>query len=260
MPAMQVEALYVSPVKSFGLTPVTSAEVTPDGLAGDRAFIVVDERGRVVTQREWPQMALLRAEYDPPAGVLRLLLRDAIIEDAVTAGAPDEGDFYSIRIPSFTVEGPFAAAISRCAGRPLRLLKVASGGAFDAYPVSLCTRASVERVAQAAGVARVDERRFRQNIYISGAQEAHAEDRWIGRDVRIGSAAVRPAEPDGRCVLTTIDPATAEQDLDTLGVIASYRTDEPKAVNFGMYCTVTAPGAIAVGDAVTPLEHAEAPR
>jgi len=260
MLAMQVEALYISPVKSFGMVRVATAEVTPAGIAGDRAFVVVDERGRVVTPREWPGIVLLRAEYAVAPGVLRMILPDGVVEERVTAGEQVDGNFYSHAIPANTVEGPFAAALSRQAGRPLRLLKVASGGAFDAFPLSLCTRASVERVASAAAVGQVDERRFRQNVYISGAVAAHEEDDWIGRDVRIGSVTVRPVMPDGRCVVTTIDPDTGKRDLDTLGIIASYRLDQPKAVNFGVYCTVTVPGTIAVGDAVAPPDRVEASR
>ncbi len=40
--------------------------------------------------------------------------------------------------------------------------------------------------------------------------------------------------------------------MNTLKIIASYRTDQPKEVNFGVYCTVVQPGEAAVGDEVAP--------
>ena len=49
-----------------------------------------------------------------------------------------------------------------------------------------------------------------------------------------------------------------EHDLDTLKIIASYRTDQPKEVNFGVYCTVMEPGEAAAGDAVLPIGDATA--
>jgi uncharacterized protein YcbX len=41
--------------------------------------------------------------------------------------------------------------------------------------------------------------------------------------------------------------------MDTLKIIASYRTDQPKEVNFGVYCTVIEAGGASVGDEVVPL-------
>ena len=82
--------------------------------------------------------------------------------------------------------------------------------------------------------------------------EAHAEDSWVGRRVRIGSALVRGSGHVGRCVITTRDPDTAEGDLDTLKLLATYRhkigTTEPLA--FGIYGEVVEGGPVAVGDEV----------
>ena len=58
---------------------------------------------------------------------------------------------------------------------------------------------------------------------------------------------------DSRCVMTTQNPDSGESDLNTLELIASYRTDQPKEVNFGVYAGVIEAGEIAVGDDVTPL-------
>jgi uncharacterized protein YcbX len=52
--------------------------------------------------------------------------------------------------------------------------------------------------------------------------------------------------------MTTLNPDSGRQDLDTLNLIAAYRTDQPKEVNFGVYCTVRQEGTIAVGDEVIP--------
>jgi uncharacterized protein YcbX len=82
---------------------------------------------------------------------------------------------------------------------------------------------------------------------------AHEEDGWVGRQVRVGSALVRGCGHVGRCVITTRDPDTAEADLDTLKLLATYRhkigTTEPLA--FGIYGEVLEGGRVAVGDAVT---------
>ncbi|MDP3768494.1 MAG: MOSC domain-containing protein, partial [Dehalococcoidia bacterium] len=81
----------------------------------------------------------------------------------------------------------------------------------------------------------------------------HEEDTWLGRGVRAGNAVLRVKMRDSRCAVTTHSPETGELDMNTLKIIASYRTDQPKEVNFGVYCTVAEPGEAAVGDEVVPI-------
>ena len=50
--------------------------------------------------------------------------------------------------------------------------------------------------------------------------------------------------------MTTHNPDTGERDFNTLRMIAAYRSDELKQVNFGIYGGVTTDGDIAVGDEV----------
>ena len=57
---MNVEALYVYPIKSCAGIAVDAARVTARGLEHDRRWMVVDERGGFLTQRTRPEMALVR--------------------------------------------------------------------------------------------------------------------------------------------------------------------------------------------------------
>jgi uncharacterized protein YcbX len=83
--------------------------------------------------------------------------------------------------------------------------------------------------------------------------EAHEEDGWEGRELRIGDARLRVGGRVGRCALTTMDPDRLRRDHDVLRTLLDYRgalpTGEPP---FGMYAEVVAPGRIAVGDRVEP--------
>jgi uncharacterized protein YcbX len=55
-----VSGLFIYPIKSCRGIPLTIAAVTPKGLAGDREMMVVDERGKFVTQRQFPQLATVQ--------------------------------------------------------------------------------------------------------------------------------------------------------------------------------------------------------
>jgi len=55
-----IAALWVFPIKSCAGISVQQAVLTPAGLANDRAWMVVDADGEMVTQRELPRMALIQ--------------------------------------------------------------------------------------------------------------------------------------------------------------------------------------------------------
>ncbi len=102
----------------------------------------------------------------------------------------------------------------------------------------------------AAACGEHDPRRFRMLFGVDGVP-AHAEDDWIGRDVRIGEALVRPTSHTGRCLVTSQDPDTGVADMDMLDEIRRTRPDlgtEP--LPFGVHGQVLEPGTVRLGDSV----------
>ena len=71
----RIDALWVFPIKSCAGISVQQAVLTPTGLAHDRAWMVVDADGEMVTQRELPRMALIQPELvDSRADLVELVL------------------------------------------------------------------------------------------------------------------------------------------------------------------------------------------
>jgi uncharacterized protein YcbX len=197
------------------------------------------------------------ADYRHDERSLTLTFADgAAVGGVVELGEPIDVRFFSRPARARTVLGPWSQALSEQLGRPLRLVDSAGGRrAVDrgrAGAVSLISRASLARLARAAGTGDVDARRFRMLVEIDGVA-AHEEDSWLGTPVRIGAALVRFGGHVGRCLVTSRDPETGVVDLPTLDVLRDYRGDldttEPLA--FGVYGEVLEPGAVAVGDAVS---------
>ena len=235
-----VASLAFAPVKSMRLASADAIEIGPGGVAGDRAYLVVDEADALLLSARTP--ALLQVVARLEDGVLALEFPGGREVAAVPEpGAPAVTANYEGRpIAGRIVEGEHAAALSEFLQRPVRLLARDAGerGADDA-PVTIMSEASLT----ALGVP--DGRRFRMSITLDGV-EAWEEHGWGGRELAVGDAVLRVTEPVPRCVVTTRDPERGRRDAPTLKRLAELRGK--RDVTFGMWCEVRAPGRVRVGD------------
>jgi len=254
--SITVTALAVTPVKGMRVRTVDAIELGDRGALGDRIFYVIDDRGRMVNGKNFKHLQAVVAEYD--GGVLTLTFPDGTVAtEELRYGEAITTSFFNHPKKAQEVLGAFSDALSRFFGQPLRL--VGNTTAVDRGKhgaISVMSRASLRHLAGVAERDEVNGRRFRMLIEVDGI-EAHEEDGWVGRRLRVGSALVRGCGHVGRCVITTRDPETGDGDLDTLKLLATYRhkigTTEPLA--FGIYGEVLEGGRVAVGDGVTVDER-----
>ena len=211
--AMRVAELWRYPVKSLAGEPLESAEITPAGIPGDRV-VQVYARGRVVTSRTSPRLLGLKATLGPDGEPLVDGL--AWIEPAV------------------------AAAIETAAGPGARLARDDRPDRFDVLPLLVATDGAIDALG-------LDRRRFRPNILVGGV-DGLAERAWPGRRARIGQAVVAFQKLRGRCVMTTYDPDTLEQDPNVLRRIVREMDGRLALDSY-----VLQPGRVTVGDPVELL-------
>jgi uncharacterized protein len=255
---VRVVGLALAPVKSLRLTACEAIVLGPEGVRENRRFYLIDERGRLVNAKQLGELETVVADYDDAARRLALTFPDGrVVSGTVAHGPPVTTRFFSLTREVPSVVGPWAQALSEHVGRALRMVEPADGGGGGvdrgrAGAVSLVSRASLRRLEREAGTT-VDPRRFRMLIEVDGL-DAHAEDAWVGSELRIGEAAVRFGGHVGRCLVTSRDPESGVVDLPTLDLLGAYRraarTTEPLA--FGIYGEVTVPGVVRLGDAVAP--------
>jgi len=251
--AIVVCGLSLTAVKGTRLRTVDRIELGRDGARGNRRFFVVDDRDRLVNGKVAGELTCVVTDYDEAQRWLRLAFPDGrVVEGAVQPGEPVSTRFFSRTVDTQLIDGPWAQALSDHIGRPVRL--AISDGAVDRGrrgAVSLISRASIDRLAEAAVEPDVDVRRFRMLVEISGVP-AHAEDRWVGRTARVGAATVRFNGHVGRCLITSRDPDSGDIDLPTLDILGSYRRelDTTEPLPFGIYGEVLSGGAVRVGDPV----------
>jgi MOSC domain-containing protein len=246
--------IAIAPVKSMALSFLSSALVGRDGIAGDRAFAVIDPTGRVVNGTRLGILATIRPTYDPATDHLELAFPDGtVIAGTVERAEPLEATFTGGTRPARVVIGPWDEALSGWAKAPVRLVAMGGGDGYDRGPtVTVLSTAALAELAAAGGSEdALDRRRFRMTFGIDGVP-AYAEDRWIGRSVSFGAATVAIAGNVGRCAVTTQDPETGRPSWDTLRVLQQTRGALPTSerLPFGVWAEVEAPGLVAVGDAV----------
>ena len=136
-------------------------------------------------------------------------------------------------------------ALNTLLGESSRVVNVRNqaGVNFDDAPVLIVNLASVEAFSLEAGMP-VDHRRFRANLYVDGL-EPEEELRWLGRRIKAGEAELEVIERCVRCVVVNHDPETTETAPRLLELLVE-RHDKC----MGVYCKVTQPGRVTVGDFV----------
>jgi uncharacterized protein YcbX len=228
----RIARLFVYPVKSCAGIEVQEAILTETGLEFDRAWMVVDEQGEFVSQRELPRMALITPKLRFHDVVLRApgmlalhLAMDAVEEPVKVRVWDDEVDAYDMG-------GVAAQWFTDFLGQKLRLVRFDpdfrrlsslkwTGGVeapnqfSDGYPVLVASEASLanlnERLA-AGGHAAVGMERFRPNVVLAGV-EAHDEDRLDVMHIATGQGEVqlKPVKPCARCPDPQCGPGHSDQ-------------------------------------------------
>lgn len=271
---MRLTSLHRYPVKSARVEDLSSAEVEPWGLAGDRRWMAVDEHGGFVSARQSPRLLTVHPRLTAPG--LRL---SAPGVRSVEVPRPDPAHQVPVTLwkTSFTAaEATGAAAwLSELLGDAVRLVHLDDPtrrpitgygrpqdrvSLADGYPLLVTTEASLAALNEAiveAGGDPVPMSRMRPNLVIDG-DAPWTEDDW--RTLRVGEATFRAVKGCARCVVTTLEAhpvsGAVARGREPLRTLARIRRFHGKAW-FGVNLIPDTPGAVVrVGDEVEVLQAA----
>ena len=258
---VRLRSLYVYPVKSCAGVSPGDALVIETGLEFDRTWMVVDERGEFVSQREAQRLALVSTALGRSDLLLRApgMLKLHVSLDTVEkptrvrvwddeVAAYDMGDLAAQWFSDFLCQ---RTRLVRFDPEQRRLSNKRWTGELDAenafsdgFPLLVASMASLDEVnrrLQDAGHAPVGIERFRPNLVLEGI-DAHAEDHldevaFSGPD---GQVRIRFVKPCARCSIPDVDPVTAEQGHAVNDVLALYRADArvDGGLTFGMNAVI----------------------
>ncbi|MEP6607418.1 MAG: MOSC N-terminal beta barrel domain-containing protein [Burkholderiaceae bacterium] len=240
-----IDALWVYPIKGCRGISVPSAIVASTGLEidgiGDREWVVVDEDGRFLSQRELPKMVQISTRLTGESLRIRapsMLLLDVPFE---TEGAVMPVRVWNDELDAVT-QGPIADAwFSEFLGLRCRLMRfdpeahrhsnrqytgdVAAPYKFaDAFALLICSTASLADLNArlvANGQAAVTIERFRPNLVLDGI-EAFEED-YIDH-LTVGGARLKGVKQCVRCTVPNVDLSSGEAGVEPGFTLAAYRT------------------------------------
>jgi uncharacterized protein YcbX len=258
----RIARLFVYPVKSCAGVELAEATLTEPGLDLDRAWMVVDEQGDFLSQRELPRMALIRPQLKHQDVVLRAPGMLALHLSIEAVEQPVKVRVWDDEVQAYDMGAVAAQWFSDFLGRRVRLARfdpewrrlsslewthgVEAPNQFsDGYPLLVASSASLDQLNEklaAAGQPPVGIERFRPNIVLDGLQ-AHDEDRLSSLRIAADQPVeLKPVKPCARCPIPDIDPATGESSPAVGDALRSYRRDERVggAITFGMNAIVVA--------------------
>lgn len=265
---MIIKDLYVYPVKSLAGIPVKDAHAGERGLRQDRRFMLIDEKGVFISQREHAVMALLAVEQEQQQ--LKIFHKRSpddfiFVKNEYPAEQATEVQIWddhckAILMPAFINEWFSDKLKMNC-----RMVYMPEDSSrfvdpdfvpekrkvsfADAFPYLLATTASLQLVSEKASQT-MDVSRFRPNLVVENITPFE-EDSW--RKISIGNCVFRIVKPCARCVVTTIDQQTAQKGKEPLQSMAKYRKKGNKIL-FGQNMIAENYGWISRNDKVEVLE------
>ena len=240
------------PVKSLQGELVSSAEIEPNGLRGDRCWGIRDETtGKILTARRAPELLLASAELVADGTpVITLPTGDRChgpstdTDNALSAWLGKQVRLVtSLGAPGARAE--FFADATDDASEAIEWTMPAERF-VDAMPLLVLTTASLRAAAAIYPDGDWNLRRFRPNLVVDVGEEGWVEDDWCGQStLRIGTAQLRPHELCIRCTMVTRPQPGLTEDRAIFRTLARHHD-----ARFGAWTAVEVGGLVNVGDEV----------
>jgi len=240
MNPLVLSEIWIYPIKSLGGIALDEANPERSGFQYDRRWMLVDENGRFVSQREIPRMAMLGSAIEPPFLTVFWKQNSGEKCQIPLEIKPSEHPVLSVevwddrcgaRVLPQEINNWFSEQLQR----KLRLVymtaqtrRMADGryapeghtvSFADGFPYLIIGQASLDALNRRLQ-SPVPMNRFRPNLVFTGG-EAFEEDGWS--DFQVGQTTFRGVKPCSRCIITTTDQNTAQRNAEPLKTLAVFR-------------------------------------
>jgi uncharacterized protein YcbX len=244
-----ISKLFYYPIKSFRGISVPKLHFGPHGADMDRQWMLVDDKGTFITQRQMPQLARISIEVVEGSSI-ELSSNGEPIADfglAETEGASFGVKVWKDEVEANEVSTDVSKDISTFLDKNVKLVRISDKAQrslrfFDSGPILVLSEASVKGLEDRAKVT-MSVARFRPNIVLKDCPP-HVEDEW--ESFKVGSLTFKPGKVCTRCKITQVHPLTGEVGEEPIKTLMTYRKLD-KGISFGKYYSVDAEGDVSVG-------------
>lgn len=260
---LKLSEINIYPIKSLGGISLQSSEVEERGLKHDRRWVLVDESNTSFTQRDFPEMALIKVSVSNDG--LRLSHKTKTIEPLFISFNFEHTKTDKVVIWDDTVFGEFYNKqidewFSEIIGIKCHLVKMPEStkrvvdefyaknkivSFADGYPFMIIGQSSLDDLNSRMDIP-LPMNRFRTNFVFTGGKPFE-EDGW--KNFKIGHVNFEAVKSCARCVITTTDQETAERFKEPLLTLSKFRNFNNK-VMFGMNLVCESTGIVNVGDKI----------
>lgn len=259
-----IVSIHIYPIKGMGGIDIDSAKVLERGLANDRRWMLVDEKGDFITQRTDSRLALFKCKLGTMLEVF--FEGDTISIDLEQYSSHKiETSVWGSRVMTYEVSTEISEWFTNKLGINCHLVKMVNEfdrykklikgpkqtkvSFADGYPYLLIGTASIVKVSKEVGY-EIPANRFRANIIVE-TDIPHIEDSWD--IIKLGSSQLQIIKPCARCAVVNIDQISgANESREPLKSLSQYRREGNK-VNFGANVVCLREGSIRIGDIVENL-------
>ena len=278
---MIVSELSIYPIKSCQGIQLQTAQVTAKGFLWDREMMVISQKGKFLTQRQFPQLAKVRVDLADNS--LTLSVADENIESLTFTPtlqgkareveiwhdrtiAIDQGDslaqwFHRV----LELDNDKQCRLVRQSPQHKRIVRRKLLGQYentvsfaDGYPCLLTATASlaelnrriVEIYQDSSETVTMD--RFRSNIVVE-TEIPFEEDSW--KTIQIGEIEFAVVKPCSRCIIPTVNQQSGDRNKlkEPLRTLGTFRQFGEQGVMFGENMIPKQTGQISVGDRLKVL-------
>ncbi len=242
---INIAELYIFPVKSLAGIAVNSAELSRFGLKNDRRWMIVDDKGRFLSQREMAKMATIKAALDDGQLSLSYEGQSITVPKVDKHAQSIEVSIWKDTLIAQHVDHSVDKWLSDVLDVSCRLVymnreakrqvdtdyaKIGQYVSFaDGFPMLVISQASINDLNKRLDTP-VNINRFRPNLVVTGTQ-AFAEDNW--QALSINGTELLAVKKCSRCIVPSINQQTGQKDqVKMLAVLNSYRKENNK-VMFG---------------------------
>ncbi len=261
---IRLTEVYRYPIKSLRGLSLDTSKVESYGLENDRCMMLVDESGLFISQRKYPQLALIEVRAESNQIKLTDINQSTITVDKNSFSENQmKVDVWGDSCSAFVAIEAVNRWFSKLLQKNVFLVKYdlnnprASDPDYsessdivsfaDGFPILLISQGSLDNLNSQLQEP-VSMLNFRPNLVVDGC-DAFKEDEW--KRITIGSVSFDLVKQCSRCVLTTVNPKTGNKDKQgqPLRTLSSYRRSKMGVV-FGMNLLPRTLGQIEVGDAL----------